>query len=275
LEENDLKEYVEMVIPDPKDAQELAAHKKREVKAKRVLLDSVKDHLIPHISEKKTTKDMYDALVGLYQSGNASRKLILRHQLRSVEMSKSDTVASYLMRITQIRDQLVAIGEAVDDTELVNVALNGFPGSWEPFVQGICAREKLPPFDRLWIDCIQEEARIESRNGKQRGSDDENLALAAHARKGRRNGSPRREASPEQRKKKDLSKVKCFACHTLGHYASQCPQRKKGKGKQQASSTEVDEVADRLQREFLLVSALSGTISVVGLGWWIVEPHVI
>jgi hypothetical protein len=78
------------------------------------------------------------------------------------------------MRITQIRDQLVAIGEVVDDTELVNVALNGFPESWEPFVQGICAREKLPPFDRLGIDCIKEEAQIESRNGKQRSCDDEN-----------------------------------------------------------------------------------------------------
>jgi enterochelin esterase-like enzyme len=65
----------------------LATHRKREVKAKRVLLDSVKDHLIPHISKKKTTKDMYDALVGLYQSGINSYKLTLRHQLRSVEMS--------------------------------------------------------------------------------------------------------------------------------------------------------------------------------------------
>jgi hypothetical protein len=171
----------------------------------------------------------------------------MRHQLRSVEMSSSDTVASYLVRITQIHDQLVAIGEAVDDTELVNVALNGFPGSCESIVQGICTREKFPPFDRLWIDYIQEEARIESRNGKQRGNNDENMALVAHARKGRENHSPRREASPEQRKKKDLSKVKCFACHTLGHYASQCPQRKKGRGKQQASSTDVDEVANRLQ----------------------------
>jgi hypothetical protein len=35
------------------------------VKAKRVLLESVKDHLIPHIVEKTTAKDMYDALVGL------------------------------------------------------------------------------------------------------------------------------------------------------------------------------------------------------------------
>jgi hypothetical protein len=73
-------------------------------------------------------------------------------------MSNSNTIASYLMKITQIHDQHVAIGDAVDETELVNVALNGFPGSWEPFVQGICAREKLPPFDRLCIDCIKEEA---------------------------------------------------------------------------------------------------------------------
>jgi hypothetical protein len=161
-------------------------------------------------------------------------------------MSKSDKVASYLMRITHICDQLVAIDEAVDDIELVNVALNGFTGCWEPFMQGICAREKLPPFDRLWIDCIQEEARIESKNGRQRGSDDENQALVANARKGKGNDSPGREASPEQWKKKDLSKVKCFACHKHGHYASQCPQQKKGREKQHASSTEVEEVADRL-----------------------------
>jgi hypothetical protein len=139
LEENDLKEYVEGVVPSPTDPQGLAAHKKKEVKAKRVLLDSVKDHLIPHISEKKTAKDMYDALVGLYQSGNVGQKLILKHQLQVVEMSSSDTVASYLMRITQIHDQLAAIGEAVDNTELVNVALSGLLKSWEPFVQGICA----------------------------------------------------------------------------------------------------------------------------------------
>jgi L-asparaginase II len=84
----------------------------------------------------------------------------------------------------------------------------------------LCTREVATIFDRLWIDCIQEEAWIESYNGKQIGIDDENLALAVHARKGRRNSSPRREASLEQRKKKDLSKVKCFACHMLGHYAS-------------------------------------------------------
>jgi hypothetical protein len=44
----------------------LAAHKKREVKAKLMILDAIKDHLIPHIFEKKMTKEMFNALVSLY-----------------------------------------------------------------------------------------------------------------------------------------------------------------------------------------------------------------
>jgi hypothetical protein len=44
-----------------------------------------------------------------------------------------------------------------------------------------------------------------------------------------------RESSPKPRRNKDLSKVKCFACHEYCHYASQCPQQKRGGRKQQAS----------------------------------------
>jgi hypothetical protein len=64
-------------------------------------------------------------------------------------MSRSDNVTNYLMKITQIRDQLAAVPEVID-AKLVNTALNGFSKSWEPFVTGICAREKLPYFENLW-----------------------------------------------------------------------------------------------------------------------------
>jgi hypothetical protein len=37
------------------------------------------------------------------------------------------------------------------------VALNGFSKSWDVFVRGVVAREKLPDWQRLWDDFVQEE----------------------------------------------------------------------------------------------------------------------
>jgi hypothetical protein len=54
-------------------------------------------------------------------------------------MSKTNTIASYLMKITKLHDQLAAVGEEVKSEELVPIALNGFSSSWQPFVWGVCA----------------------------------------------------------------------------------------------------------------------------------------
>jgi hypothetical protein len=50
-------------------------------------------------------------------------------------------------------------------------------------------------------------------------------------------------------------------CHDYGDFASQRPQQR-GRGRRHLASTvEVDEVADRFQRDILLVSSLLRTIS--------------
>lgn len=54
----------------------------------------------------------------------------MKNKLRSIDMTRSDTVTTYLMKIIQIPDQLAAVGEKVADEELVNMALNSFPASW-------------------------------------------------------------------------------------------------------------------------------------------------
>jgi hypothetical protein len=56
LKEYDLWELVDKVVVPLIDPTTLEAHNKKEIKAKRVLLDFVKDHLIPHLSKKKTPK---------------------------------------------------------------------------------------------------------------------------------------------------------------------------------------------------------------------------
>jgi hypothetical protein len=185
-----------------------------------VILEAIKDHLIPHVAEKTKSKEMYDAFVSLFQSDNMSRKMILKTKLRECRMSSSDNVTSYLMKITQT-------GETILDAELVNVALNGFSKSWEPFIMGICAREKLPKWERLWDDCIQEEAHKESISSKQGGgSTNENLALVSKTKKGKAKVSKKvdsRGKEQQSRQKNDMSKIKCYIFHKNGHFASQCP----------------------------------------------------
>jgi hypothetical protein len=92
---------------------------------------------------------MYESLSRLYESKDISHNLSLRNQLRNMKMENSKSVSSYLMRVSQIRDQIVAIGDVISDKELVTTTLNGFPTFWILFVQGVCARSKLPKFDKV------------------------------------------------------------------------------------------------------------------------------
>jgi hypothetical protein len=48
MEEVDLWEHVLKEILEPVDPSQLAAHRKKEAKVKRIILDSVKDHFISH-----------------------------------------------------------------------------------------------------------------------------------------------------------------------------------------------------------------------------------
>ena len=90
------------------------------------------------------------------------------------------------------------------------VTLNGLPSSWQSFIQSICEREELPKFDRLWVDCVQEDAKVLSNNCLHKPREEENQALLAHASKGkgRRNFRKRntsRISTPTQgQKEKDL-----------------------------------------------------------------------
>lgn len=101
-------------------------------------------------------------------------------------MTKGDTVATFFMKISEIRDQLGAIGETISDKELVLTTLNALLGHWELFLQSISGRADLPNFDRLWTNCTQEETRLIAR-GVQDSPHDDNHALAFHTKKGRIN----------------------------------------------------------------------------------------
>ena len=204
LEEFDLQDFVELDLPEPEGEEELVKFRKDRARVRRILIESIKDNLIPYVSELKKPKEIFDALARLYESKNTSRKMTLRNQLRVTKMNKNNSIASYFMKISQIKDQLIAINEQIDDSELTTLTLNGFPASWRPFVQGICARNKLPKFDKLWVDCAQEEAMLQSLDDPQ---DEEDQALTAHSKKGKGKSSHKVGGRRFSDKRKDLSYI--------------------------------------------------------------------
>jgi hypothetical protein len=209
---------------------------------------------------------MFYSLRRLYERNNTSKNLNLRHQLRNEMMSKSVSVSTYFMRISQIKDKLASIGDSLDDAKIVTTTLNGFPSYLDAFVQETCARRKLPKFDKLWTDYVQEESRLTPK--MQKTNDEENQSLVAHVkkRKERRNESPKKNRISVPDHKKDVFKIRCFNCQKLGHFSYQCSQGK-GKRKNNAHATYMEDstsqkkTREKKYEEYVFISSIIGTIT--------------
>jgi hypothetical protein len=123
------------------------------VRAKRIITYSIKDHLIP-------PKKMFDALTRMYEGKNINPKMNLRTQLKNTKMQKGETVQDYFSRVTHFKEQLEAIGDNLDEYELIMTTLNGLTRPWDAFIQTICARKEKLQFNSLWEECVQEGARV-------------------------------------------------------------------------------------------------------------------
>ena len=110
----------------PTNQDELDELESLEARAQRVILAGVKHHLIPHLAEKKTAKDMWDTLNLLFEAKNENCKMALKDKLHNVKMNKDEGVASYLARVAQVKDELAVVGDTIPELELVRITLNGF-----------------------------------------------------------------------------------------------------------------------------------------------------
>ena len=159
LDDHGLLEFVEKEIPKPtsNDADVVEAWRKKQAKCRRILLEGVKDHIVSSLHGKASPYLMWKALMDLYQSKSDQRKLVLKDRLRNIKMEKGDSIAKYLTKFTQCRDELGSVGVTVEDEDMVDLDLLGLPKAWHAYQDSVNGREKLPGWERLWSDLVQEE----------------------------------------------------------------------------------------------------------------------
>ena len=79
-------------------------------------------------------------------------------------------------------------------------------------------------------------------------------------------------ATKVNKKKKDISQIRCYQCGQMGHYASKCPEKKKEKTERDmAASAAIEDYAGKFEQEFSHVSIDSSIGSSVFENVWVVD----
>eukprot|EP00253_Pinus_taeda_P030304 PITA_30304 len=144
-------------------------------------------------------------------------------------MEKGDTISTYLNKLTTCRDELGNVGITTTD------------------------------------DDMEEIRRSKRDSSLSKNDDEENLDLASKARKEKGKASNFKTNSSHGGKKGDMSKVRCFNCHEMGHYATKCPSKKSKKGS--SVGLEGEALASQFEMEFTLIGCMVS--SMMGCVWYL------
>ncbi len=75
--------------------------------------------MMPLMAHLRTTKECFYILANLYEKKDPSQKRTLKKQQHTLNMEKDESISSFFSKISQTRDQIVAIGIAVDDDDMI------------------------------------------------------------------------------------------------------------------------------------------------------------
>ena len=83
-----------------------AFHKKNLVKAKKIIVGSITDQLLPQVSTLKTPKMFEYSLTKLFEGKTINQNMNLRNQLKNVKIQNAETIQSYFTRSLKSKNNL-------------------------------------------------------------------------------------------------------------------------------------------------------------------------
>lgn len=154
---------------------------KGEIIAQTIPIESIRDPPNPYVAKLKTSKEIYDKLVELLFVSTTGEIISLRTKLYKKNISKEEGIASYFMRVSQIRDQLQELGEILSNKEMTTVVLNALPKEWGNFVSSIYEKKETTLFSELWSLCKIDETTLKAKSDV--GASEQVQAFVAMARR--------------------------------------------------------------------------------------------
>eukprot|EP00253_Pinus_taeda_P031615 PITA_31615 len=225
---------------------------------KKIIRDSIDKRLVAYISDLNTSKEIYDRLVSLFKVNDANQVLFLRNKLKEIKKGKDESMQAYFLRITEIRNDLLSIGEIITDREMALTTLGGLPSEWYVFRTTLLDNNVIPGFEELMARCIQEESRVEEQEMP--------MPKGHYAREcpDRRNSHQDNDQNPShgnQRNGKSNSRGK----RSAGNQGRGQPFKKARNSRYESNTV------DNKQDEYYLPAALSTSARSDSMGIWLID----
>jgi len=182
--------------------------KKKDGKALRQIRLRVARDLVALVSDADTSKEAWDTLKTTFRQSGTIGIITLRRKLYTLAMQEGGDIEDHLRSMREVRAELRALGDKVDDRDFSLAVLTSLPASWDSFIRSIDAEDltatatiaaKITP-TKLIARITQEANRTTARDG---GDFDNALVV---------------------------SDATCFRCGKRGHLARECRSNRRDNG---------------------------------------------
>ena len=153
--------------PDPKNAD----YSTWEQAASRVMYfleTRVHVHMLRHIRDAKTPKEVWRNLKKIFAANTATGKLQLRLELNNIQQ-KDMSLSDYTAKIKSICDSFSSININIEEDEMVQMCLGSLTQRFDPIRMEILARDNPHSFFNLQSMLLVEENHVQTKSKTSEG----------------------------------------------------------------------------------------------------------
>ncbi|GKC63041.1 zinc finger, CCHC-type containing protein [Tanacetum coccineum] len=230
------------------------------LKSEFEMLHMKEDETIDTFTAKLTT--IVNKTASLGHTMEDERLQTLKSEFEMLYMKEDETIDTFTAKLTTIVNKADSLGHTMEDETLVRKLLNAVP---DRYLQIVASIEQYLDLDEMSVDeAIGRLKTFEERLKSKKEilvNSQESLIFTRHEGQGKRvrehgRGRFNQSRGREQEKNNYLSKreerasfeedtrdktpITCYRCHKLGHYAYECPNKRKNQVREHSNFIEED-----------------------------------
>ncbi|GKB31388.1 zinc finger, CCHC-type containing protein [Tanacetum coccineum] len=224
LEANGLWEMIEPLESTQDD-------NKKDKTAIVFLYQALPEEQLLQITKHKTAKAIWDALKTRHvgeERVQQARLQTLKSDFEMLHMKEDETIDTFTGKLTTL---IVASIEQYSDLDEMSV--DEAIGRLKTFEERIKSKKKIP------VDS-QESLMFTRHEGQRKPFRERGRFNQSRGREQDKNNYKREERASFEEDTRDKSQVTCYRCHKLGHYAYECPNKRKNQIRGESNLIEED-----------------------------------